>query len=67
MMLQAKELGIGSCWVGRFDHKLISETFDLPKNIIPVALLPVGYPSETANPAEKHTSRKELSETVIYL
>ena len=50
-----------------FDHKLISETFDLPKNIIPVALLPVGYPSETANPTEKHTSRKELSETVIYL
>lgn len=68
MMLQAWELGIGSCWVGRFDHQKVKEAFHLPDHIHPVALLPVGYPSETAAPLEKmHFSRKDLSETVTFL
>ena len=30
MMLQAWELGIGSCWIGSFNPKEVSEAFDIP-------------------------------------
>jgi len=43
MVLQAWELGIGSCWVHWFDRQKIRELFDLPDNFVPVTLLPLGY------------------------
>ncbi len=67
MMLQATELGLGSCWVGLFDEKIIRETLDLPDNYVPVALLPLGYAADGATPSERHHERKPLAETVKYL
>ncbi len=65
MMLEVADLGLGSTWVGYFDQKLASETFNLPQNIIPVAILPVGYPNK--EPSPMHNKRNELSQTVKYL
>ncbi len=68
MMLQAWDEGIGSCWVGGFDKNEIAEAFSLPSNVEPVAMLPMGYPSERAKPAKGwHDNRKPLEETVRYL
>ena len=68
MMFAAWELGIGSCWVGVFDDKEVSATFELPENIKPVALLPIGYPAENAVPNEKlHNSFRPQEETVAFL
>lgn len=67
MMLQAWDLGIGSCWVGNFNPKEVSDAFSLPDNLELVAILPLGYPSENTKPSERHFQRKELSETVQYL
>lgn len=50
MMLEAEDLGLGSCWVLLFDPKKVKEAFRLPENIKPLCLLPVGYPSEMAQP-----------------
>jgi nitroreductase len=44
MMLVAHELGLGSTWVGAFYEEQISKILALPKNLRPVALVPVGYP-----------------------
>ncbi len=67
MMLQAWDLGIASCWVGRFDPKEVANAFEIPDHLEVVAILPLGYASENSKPNERHFLRKELSETVTYL
>ncbi len=44
--LQATELGLGSCWVRAFDATSVAEYLGLPVQVIPLALLPVGFPAE---------------------
>ncbi len=46
MMLQAFDLGLGTCWVGAFDDRRVIEMFKLPMGVFPIALLPIGYPDE---------------------
>lgn len=67
MMLQAWELGIGSCWIGYFDPDLVAKQFNLPENERIIAILPIGYPSATAKPSEGHFKRKPLEDTVKYV
>ena len=67
MMLQAQELGIGSCWVCSFDFKKTRELFNIPDNIKIDALMPIGYASSQGVPSDRHEKRKPLDETVRYL
>lgn len=66
-MMQAWELGIGSCWVGYFDPEKVRKAFSIPANEQIVAILPLGYPSADAKPAAGHGLRKPLEKTVKYL
>lgn len=66
-MLQAWELGIGSCWVGYFDPEKIRKAFKFPKKEQIVAILPLGYPADDSKPATGHFRRKPLDSTVKYL
>jgi nitroreductase len=66
MMLQAADIGIGSTWVMHFDPGKIREAYNIPDNIEPVALLPMGYPADDAAPSERHFQRLGLEETVVY-
>ena len=43
LVLEATDLGLGSCWVMLFKKERISEVFGLPKHLFPVALIPLGY------------------------
>ncbi len=65
MMLEITDLGLGSTWVGYFDSKIAQKTFNIADNIIPVAILPAGYPDK--EPSHLHNTRYELSQTVKYL
>ena len=67
MMLQAQELGLGTCWVCWFDTKQTKEAFNIPENEEVFALLPLGYPAESSHPSSMHDSRKALEETVVRL
>ncbi len=66
MMLEATEQGLGTCWVGMFDPAAARKAFNIPDHIEPVALLPVGYPAEDAEPSPRHAVRKPLDETVVH-
>jgi nitroreductase len=66
MMLQAAEIGLGTTWVGYFDPALIIKEFSLPGNFVPVALLPIGYPSEDAKPFNGHYKRNSIDKSVFY-
>ena len=46
LMLLAAEKGLGTCWVGAFDEKEVSKILNLPENLRPIAIIPVGYPAE---------------------
>ena len=67
MMLQAEELGLGTCWACWFDTAKTKEVFAIPENEEVFAILPLGYPAEDCKPAGLHFSRKGLEETVTVL
>lgn len=66
MMMEATELGLGTCWVKYFDPEEVATAFELPANHKPSFLLPCGYAAETSKPSDKHFLRKPISETVTY-
>ena len=65
MMLQAFELGIGSCWVGYFNADAVKEALGLPENVTVSALLPMGYPAEDAAPLPLHSQIREFGDTIV--
>ncbi len=65
IMLQAKALGLGTCWVGGVDaagRKQIATILKLPEHLEVVGLLTVGFPAEDPPPP----ARKPLTEIVHY-
>ena len=42
-ILQADELGLGTCWMGLFDEKKVKRALGIPRDRKVVALLPLGY------------------------
>ena len=46
LMLAATDMGLGTCWVGSFNEGGVSKAVHFPKNVRPVALVPVGYPAK---------------------
>ena len=66
MMLQAHELGVGSCWIMHFDPFAMRETFNVPQNYEMAALLVMGYPSEDSEPIQMHSTFRPEDEIVFY-
>jgi len=62
IMLQAKALGLGTCWIGALDRKAIAGILKIPDHLEIVGLLTVGFPAEDPPPPP----RKPLSEIVHY-
>ena len=67
MMLQAADLGLGTTFIGLFDPEKLMTAFPEMAGLVPVALLPIGYPAEGAHPSRLHADRKPLEEFVRYL
>ena len=54
ILLCATSLGLGACWCGAFDEKTVSKVLALSNDRRPVAIIPVGYPSdEQLDPADR--------------
>ena len=67
MMLQAADLGLGTTYVGMFEPEKLLAAFPEMAGLVPIALLPMGYPAEGAHPSRLHGDRKPLEEIVSYL
>ena len=67
MMLAARALGLGSCWVGWFNSDEVKKTLGLPEATQVTAILPVGYPAEDAVPAEMHTKTRSPESMIVEL
>lgn len=62
-MLAAYALGFGSCWVGAFDEDAVRKALGIPRNLRPISLIPLGYPSEKPKPPER--LKKEDAVTIV--
>lgn len=66
MILSAHDNGVGCCWVMHFNPTAMRETFNIPENIEPTALLVMGYPSPDAKPLDLHSKFRPMEEVVFY-
>ena len=64
MMLEAANLGVGTCVVGNFDPDTLVAELGLPSGVHPVLLMPFGYAAEDAVPSPRHTEYRPVEETV---
>ena len=46
-VLQAQELGLGSCWIGWFSPRGVRKAFGTPRRYRPISMLALGYPDVT--------------------
>lgn len=57
LLLAANALGLGAVWTGVYPTqervKAVSETLGLPSNIVPLAVVPIGYPAREHTPKDK--------------
>lgn len=66
MMLEATNVGIDNIWIELFDENVLREEFEIPNNLIPVCLLPIGYRAEDCPINPLHERRKEIKDIVEY-
>ncbi|MBZ5498401.1 MAG: nitroreductase family protein [Acidobacteriia bacterium] len=59
-MLAATALGLATVWVGAFHDDEVRRAIRASEEIIPVAILPIGYPAEKPEP----TSRRAIEDLV---
>ncbi|MGH2452859.1 MAG: nitroreductase family protein [Candidatus Methylomirabilales bacterium] len=47
ILLTAVDEGLGACFVGAFDDEAVREILGIPPHVLPVGLIPIGYPAES--------------------
>jgi nitroreductase len=50
IVLQAVEIGLGTCWVRWYEDNEVKAILDIPDHVEVMALLPVGIPDEEPAP-----------------
>ena len=66
MMLEATNLNVDNIWVESFDENILREEFNIPNELTPVLLMPLGYKAEDCSVNPLHDKRKALEEIVEY-
>ncbi|MDD3243323.1 MAG: nitroreductase family protein [Eubacteriales bacterium] len=62
MMLEATELGLGTCWLGAFSQEKVKDVLDIPEDYQVVAVSPLGHPAAQGRPRD----RKAFEDIVSY-
>jgi nitroreductase len=62
MILQAYELGLGTCWIGAFKEDETKRILSIPEHVRVVAVIPLGYPNQPLS----QKSRKSLNQIVCF-
>ena len=64
IVLKAVDLGLGSCWLARFDRDKVKEYLGLDESIYPVVLLPVGHPDQSPKARPRFALDKLVLKTI---
>ena len=63
ILLAATASGLGCCWVGAFDETAARRALNLPGHLRPVAMVPIGQPTEPRH----RSSRRPLSDVTSFV
>lgn len=62
LLLQAEAMGLGAVWTGvyPYDERLeaVKQALDLPDHLIPLNVIPIGYPKGNPQPKDKYDPEK---------
>lgn len=58
MTLAAADIGLGTCWVGAFDPKIVRKALGIPRTVEPLVLLTLGRPNEEGRPKTRQPLKK---------
>lgn len=62
LCLAAAEQGLGTCWICNFDTERCKALFNLPDNLVPTALIPIGFAADEATSAKVRKPESEIWE-----
>lgn len=62
MILEATELGLGTCWLGAFNEEEVKKILDIPEKIRVPAMFTLGYADGNPGPRP----RKDLDQVVCF-
>lgn len=60
LMLQAVELELGTCWIGKVNKELAKEILKLPENLNVICAVAIGYPAEKGERKERKKIFEEM-------
>ena len=63
LLVASHAMGLGACWVGAFNDSAIVAAIECPQGVLPVAIVPVGYPVVPGEPR----GRRPLDAVVTYI
>ncbi|MGQ4910725.1 MAG: nitroreductase family protein [Candidatus Thorarchaeota archaeon] len=62
ILLAVHNLGLGACWIGAFDEAEVSRILNIPKEMRPVSMIPIG---QIKTGSEGRRPRKPVADIVI--
>lgn len=62
MVLEATELGYGTCWIGAFNEDAVKKVLNIPPELKVVCVIPIGVPDE-----EPPARPRKAIEEIFYL
>ena len=63
LILAAANLGLGTCWIAKFDQQAARELLGVSPEMEPLLFTPLGYPAEELRPKK----RRSLADLVRYV
>jgi len=66
MMLQATDLGLGSCWICHFNPEVIRKEFNIPAQVEPINILAIGYSADAPKPDDRHDQDRMPLKSIVH-
>lgn len=63
LTLAARNEGLGTCWIGAFDHEEVKRAVDVPDGYDVIMLIPVGYPASES--AFREPGSRQALESIV--
>lgn len=67
LILAATNYGVDSIWIEMFDRGILKKELDIPANILPVCLVPIGFRAGDCPVSRNYHNRKPIEEIVEYV
>lgn len=65
MVLEAEDLGLSTCWICAFKPKVVVKNFNVPRQLVPVHIIILGYDQHAKKPADRHSEERLPLESLL--